>query len=204
MNDNAPKLLKARQYHSRIFAGLAVTFLLVTAPEMAAHEFPRECMLWLGYALVIAGAMGRAYCSAYIGGRKNDVVVRGGPFSVVRNPLYVFSFLAVAGIGLQSGMLTLFVLLAAAFLLYYPAVVAREEAFLAQKFGNDYLQYMHDVPRWIPNLRLWNEPDAIESHPRFIRRTLMDAAIFFLPMPCFAIIEALHAHNVLPVWWTLM
>lgn len=204
MNNNQPQLLKARQYHSRVFAAAAVAFLLVTAPEMAAREFPRECMLWLGYALVILGAFGRAYCSAYIGGRKNDVIVREGPFSVARNPLYVFSFIAVTGIGLQSGMWTLLILLATAFLLYYPQVVSREEAFLANKFGNDYMEYMRAVPRWIPNFKLWREPESIESHPRFIRRTLMDAAIFFLPMPCFAIIEALHARDILPVWWTLM
>lgn len=204
MNGDMPKLLKARQRHSRVFAGIAVALLSVTAPAMDAHAFPRECMLWLGYALVILGAMGRAYCSAYIGGRKNDVIVREGPFAVVRNPLYVFSFLAVAGIGLQSGMWTVLILLAATFMLYYPQVVAKEEAFLTHKFGDAYAQYMRDVPRWIPNFRLWCEPDAIEAQPKFIRRTLMDAAIFFVPMPCFAILNALHAHGIVPVWWTLM
>src|SRR5690606_20242400 len=97
----------------------------------------------------------------------------------------------------------LLILLVASFLIYYPMVVAKEEAFLRHKFGADYVQYMHDVPRWIPNLKLWQEPETIEARPKFIRRTLMDAAIFFLPMPCFVIIEALHAHSILPVWLTL-
>ncbi len=203
MNDNNPKLLKARQHHSRIFAAAAIASLLVVAPEMPAHEFPRECMLWLGYALVIVGAMGRAYCSAYIGGRKNDLVMREGPFSIVRNPLYAFSFLAMVGIGMQSGMWTVVIILAAAFLLYYPQVVSKEEAFLSHKFGDAYAAYRREVPRWIPNLKLWREPETVEARPKFIRRTLMDAAIFFLPMPCFTVIEALHAKGLLPVWLTL-
>jgi protein-S-isoprenylcysteine O-methyltransferase Ste14 len=198
-----PKLLKARQRHSRIFAVLMVALLLVSAPDMAAGEFPRECMLWLGYFLVIIGALGRGYCSAYIGGRKNDVVVREGPFAVVRNPLYVFSFLAMVGIGLQSGMLTILILLVGAFMLYYPAVVAKEENFLRHKFGEAYLKYTQEVPRWIPNLKLWNEPALVESQPKFLRKTLMDAAIFFIPMPAFAILESLHSHAILPVWLTL-
>lgn len=198
-----PKLLKARQRHSRLFAAAMVVLLLISTPEMTKGEFPRECMLWLGYFLVIVGALGRGYCSAYIGGRKNDVVVREGPFAVVRNPLYVFSFLATVGIGLQSGMLTILILLVGAFMLYYPAVVAKEENFLTHKFGEAYLAYVREVPRWIPNLKLWNEPDHVESQPKFLRKTLMDAAIFFLPMPLFVILEALHASGVLPVWLTL-
>lgn len=201
---NAPKLLKARQHHSRIFAVIAILLLLVIQPKMPSHAFPRECMLWVGYVLIIIGAMGRSYCSAYIGGRKNDVIMRDGPFSVVRNPLYVFSFLAMTGVALQSGMWTVVILLVAAFLLYYPQVVAKEEAFLLHKFGQEYAQYRYDVPRWVPKMKLWHEPETVEAHPKFIRRTLMDASVFFLPMPAFAIIEELHQHGVLPVWWTLM
>jgi protein-S-isoprenylcysteine O-methyltransferase Ste14 len=200
---NPPRLMKIRQLHSRIFAVFAVGLVLVAAPVLEAGKFPRECMLWVGYALVIVGAMGRAYCSAYIGGRKNDTIVRQGMFSVVRNPLYVFSFLATVGIGLQSGMLSVLVLLAGAYAWYYPKVVAKEEAFLSHKFGESYAAYVREVPRWIPNWKLWHEPDYVEAMPKFIRKTLMDASIFFLAMPCFAIIHALHTHGILPVWLTL-
>jgi protein-S-isoprenylcysteine O-methyltransferase Ste14 len=203
MTEDFPKLLKARQYHSRIFAVAMIVLLLVSTPKMPMHDGLRMLMLLIGYFLVIAGAMGRGYCSAYIGGRKNDVVVSSGPFSVVRNPLYVFSFLAVVGIGLQSGMLTILVLLVAAFALYYPMVIAKEEQFLHHKFGEAYTVYMAKVPRWIPNLKLWYEPEMVETQPKFLRKTLMDASIFFLALPAFAIINALHIHNVLPVWLTL-
>ncbi len=203
MTANPPKLLKIRQLHSRIFAVFAVALVLVSAPAMQAGHFPRECMLWIGYALVVAGALGRAYCSAYIGGRKNDTIVRQGMFSVVRNPLYVFSFLATVGIGLQSGMFAMLALLAGAYMWYYPQVVKREEAFLSHKFGESYAAYLREVPRWIPNWKLWHEPEQVETMPKFVRRTLMDAAIFFLPMPLFAIVESLHMSGVLPIWLTL-
>lgn len=198
-----PTLLKERQLHSRIFAGLAILVLLVTRPESGRGIWYTHGMIWGGYMLVIIGALGRIYCSMFIGGRKNDVIVRDGPFSIVRNPLYVFSFLATAGIGMQSQMLTVVVALVVVFALYYARVVAREEAFLKHKFGEVYDAYMQEVPRWWPNFSLWSEPQQVEARPLFLRRTAMDAAIFFLPLPCFVIIGKLQAAQVLPVWLTL-
>jgi len=200
---SVPKLLKARQLHSRIFAVLAVALVLVSQPMMHPGWQIRHLMTWSGYFLVMIGAFGRVYCSAFIGGRKNGEVVRLGPFSVVRNPLYVFSFLAVVGIGLESGMFTLLGLLAGAFVLYYPLVVAREEAFLSERFGEAYAVYKREVPRWIPKLKLWNEPEQYDAKPRFIRRTALDAIFFFVPLPCFVFVNMAHAFQTLPIWFTL-
>lgn len=196
-------LLKARQLHSRIFATVLIVLLMISEPMLEKGSFLREFLFWLGYVMVIAGAFGRVYCSAFIGGRKNDEVVRAGMFSVVRNPLYVFSFIAMVGVGLQSGMLLVTAILIISFVLYYPVVVAKEEGFLENKFGGDYIKYKQEVPRWIPNLKLWNEPEQIDAKPKFIRHTILDAAIFFLPLPCFAIISSLQHHDMLPIWLTL-
>jgi hypothetical protein len=143
------------------------------------------------------------YCSLFIGGRKNDLVVRDGPFSVVRNPLYVFSFLAVVGIGLQSGMVTMLVLLVGGFLLYYPFVVRKEEAFLSHKFGEPYAEYMREVPRWLPNFELWREPDTMEVKLKFVLKTALDAAVFFLPLPLFQVLHLLQVTHTIPVWLVL-
>jgi protein-S-isoprenylcysteine O-methyltransferase Ste14 len=176
---------------------------MISEPMLHKGSFLREFFLWTGYAMVIFGAFGRVYCSAFIGGRKNDEIVRTGAFSVVRNPLYVFSFIAMVGIGLQSGMVLVTAILIATFTLYYPVVVAKEEGFLEGKFGGDYLKYKQEVPRWIPNLKLWNEPEQVDARPKFIRNTMMDAAIFFLPLPFFNLINYLQTVNMLPIWLTL-
>ncbi|NBX04319.1 MAG: isoprenylcysteine carboxylmethyltransferase family protein [Alphaproteobacteria bacterium] len=205
MNDNKkmPRLLKSRQLHSRLFGVLLIGLLLVTEPQMGSDSILRLAMRWVGYALVIFGTFGRIYSTAFIGGRKNDEVVRSGPFGMVRNPLYVFSFIAACGIGLQSGMLSFFALLVGTFVIYYPLVVKREEDFLRHKFGAAYDDYVRDVPRWIPNLKAWNEPEQVDSKPKFIRNSLKDAAVFFLPLPMFVLISLLHTHDILPVWLTL-
>lgn len=194
----APKLLKARQRHTRLFALLVVPMAIFCIGMAKPEELTHEIMDWTGMFLVIACVLGRTYCSAFIGGIKNEVVMRDGPFSVVRNPLYVFSFIGLVGIGLQSGMLTLLALLVGAFTMYYPAVVAKEEAFLLHKFGEQYQRYVNEVPRWVPNLRLWSEPQEMMVRPYFIRQTMMDALVFFVPMVVFELLEILHQVGWVP------
>lgn len=200
---NNHPLLKARQFHSRIFAVILAVLLMISEPMLQQGSFIRDSLFWIGYILVIFGAFGRVYSSVFIGGRKNDEVVRSGVFSVVRNPLYVFSFIAMVGIGLQSGMLFITAILVAAFMLYYPVVVGKEELFLENKFGQPYIKYQQEVPRWIPNFKLWNEPEQADAKPKFIRKTIFDAAIFFLPFPGFAFIHFLQTHDILPIWLSL-
>ena len=203
MTAAAPKLLKARQNHTRWFVALLVPVLVFGISSISPDALLHELMDWCGYFLVIFCVLGRAYSSAYIGGIKNEVVVRQGPFSIVRNPLYVFSFLGVVGIGLQSGMFTVLIGLVAVFVLYYRQVVQREEAFLLNKFGEDYARYLQEVPRWFPKFSLWNEPAEVTVRPYFLRNTMTDALIFFLPLPVFELLEDLHSAHIINTFISL-
>lgn len=196
-------LLKSRVLHTRIFLfsflPVIVLGLGVLSEDHAAHEI----MEWAGHILVVLCVLGRSYCAAYIGGRKNDELIQQGPFAIVRNPLYVFSFLGIAGIGMQSGMLTVLGLLITGFVLYYPRVVAREEAYLLDRFGTAYLDYMQSVPRWWPRWKNWREPETIVTQPRMLREAMRDASAFFIPFPVLELIDALHANGILPAYMIL-
>lgn len=191
-------LLKARQRHSRWFAVALIPLVIFSIGKLQDDGWMEEMLEWTGFFFTVACVLGRTYCSAFIGGIKNERVVRQGPFSVVRNPLYVFSFLGVFGIGLQSGRLSILLLLVGSFMFYYRKVVAREEGFLLNKFGDAYAQYTKEVPRWIPKLSLWNEPAEVIVRPYFIRHTMMDALAFFIPWPCFEVLQLLQMHGYIP------
>ena len=84
--------------------------------------------------------------------RDGPGVIRKGVFGVVRHPIYLSELL------LYLGLLMLSISLAAAVVwviaivfLYY--ISRYEERLLLARFGEEYAQYMRDVPMWIPRLR---------------------------------------------------
>lgn len=77
----------------------------------------------------------------------NDLM-DGGPFRFTRNPLYLALALLHAGIGLVSGEAWVLLTLLPALLVVRYYVIAREEAYLARRFGQDYLDYLARVRRW--------------------------------------------------------
>ena len=194
----APTLLKKRQHHTRLFALLLAPLIFFTVGRFEQNGWQDDLMEWSGFLLVCICVLGRSYCTVFIGGIKNETVVRQGPFSIVRNPLYVFSFIGLMGIGLQSGRFSILLLLVAAFVIYYRFVVEREEAYLQNKFGEAYSVYKSEVPRWFPKFSLWNEPAEVVVRPAFVRNTMRDGLTFFLAWPCLELLETLQTHHIIP------
>ena len=185
---------RSRMLHTWLFAIPMFGVLLTSTPAFAAEDL----IEWIGYPLVLIGVFGRTWCTMYVGGRKNDQLVDQGPYSLVRNPLYVFSFIGIAGAGASTGMLTAAVLGMLAFALYYPSIVQREEAFLLSRFGDAYISYCCRVPRWIPNLSLWHSPREITVQPKLVWKTFLDVAWFLAVLPVFELLEELHQAGFLP------
>jgi protein-S-isoprenylcysteine O-methyltransferase Ste14 len=145
-----------------------------------------------GMVLISCAIVGRSWCTLYIGGRKRHEIVASGPYSISRNPLYVFSLLAILGIGLQTGSLVMGLLATAiGFAIFYP-VIRREEEMLSSAFGADYANYSARVPRFGPNFSLWRDMETIMVHPRRLRQTFLEATIFLLAMPVCEAIEVLQ------------
>ena len=138
--------------------------------------------------------LGRAWCSLYIGGRKKQEIVTSGPYSLCRNPLYVFSFIGAFGIGAQTGSLTVGATFAVACWIVFRIVASREESFLTSAFGETYRSYVVRTPRFVPNLRLWRDEAELSVRPAFFRRTVRDGLVFLLALPVFEGLE--HLQNL--------
>ncbi|MFQ5775137.1 MAG: methyltransferase family protein [Kiloniellaceae bacterium] len=185
--------------YTRYAALVLIALLMLQAPFWSDDGVTHDLFEDLGGALLVACVLGRTWCSAYIGGRKKRVLVGAGPYSVVRNPLYLFSFIGVLGIGLASATVTLPLILAAFFVIYYAIVVRYEEAMLRERFGGAYSRYLARVPRWRPDLRLWQEFGKPRIEWRYVLITLRDSAWFFSALPAFELLERLHEQSILPV-----
>jgi len=171
-------------------AGLAV--MLAWTATVRAVPYLEHPVEHLGLVCILACILGRAWCSLYIGGRKKQEIVDVGPYSISRNPLYVFSFFGAFGVGAQTGSLVVAVVFAAAAYGVFRVVVGREEAFLVQAFGSPYQAYVSSTPRFLPNLSLWRDADVLSIRPVFFLRTVRDGLVFLLAVPVYESLELLQ------------
>lgn len=202
MNYSLPLILefaaKQRIVISRVLAGFVVVLALLS--EHSWPEGTRDLLYeGLGFLLVVIASLGRLWSSLYIGGMKNKCIVASGPYSVVRNPLYFFSFIGLLGVGFATENNLCIALLFFSFLLYYPFVIRNEEKVLLSLHGQDYERYMQRTPRFIPNLSLLTEPEEYTVNARKFRQAMCDSMWFLWLFIIFHIVEELHNSNLLPV-----
>lgn len=77
-------------------------------------------------------------------------VVDYGLYSRIRHPMYLGSILMYVGFWVTT--LSLFSLIPLlAVIIAYNYLASKEEGFLIEKFGDQYLQYKNRVPKWIPH-----------------------------------------------------
>jgi protein-S-isoprenylcysteine O-methyltransferase Ste14 len=203
MADNSLTGLQSYQRLRRITlaALLALVFVVllfgqsIFPPETVIHE----AIEMAGIVLIVIGIAGRLWSTLYIGGRKSVAVVTDGPYSITRNPLYVFSSIAAAGVGAQMGSITAAVGFGVACAAAFHLVILREERYLAANLGADYLNYLATVPRFFPKPSLYREGDAIGFRPSLLLVTLLDGLVFLVAMPLFEIIDAAQLSGALPV-----
>ena len=75
-------------------------------------------------------------------------LVTDGIYRYSRNPLYIAQALIYAGIALAADSLWAFALLVPTLIVIRYGVIAREEAYLERKFGDDYRRFKTAVRRW--------------------------------------------------------
>jgi len=79
-------------------------------------------------------------------------LVVGGPYRYVRNPMISGGLFILLAEALFFGSSPLWGLLAVFFVLNLVYIPLVEEPGLGRRFGQDYIRYKQNVPRWIPRL----------------------------------------------------
>lgn len=166
-------------------------------------ELMQEYIETLGLALVMIGVGGRLWATLYIGGRKSAVVVSTGPYSITRNPLYLFSSIAAAGVGAQTGsyvVTCLSLMLCAAF---FHIVARREERFLSATLGDEYLSYLRQVPRFLPNPLIYRDNAEVTFQTDRIRATFVDGLVFLAAIVGLEAVEVAQEAGTVPILFRL-
>lgn len=201
--ENAPDSLSGLQQRRKriVFASglLLLVALLFSESFWLSGSLPHEICEMLGDALILLCIVGRSWCALYIGGRKKMQLVEDGPYSVSRNPLYLFSVLGGIGIGLQAGNVTAGLVCGLFVFAIFNAVIQHEEIFLLSRFPAEFAAYAARVPRWGPRLSRWRSSEELLVQPRFVLITFRDALGFLAAIPLLELIEWAQDGGWLPV-----
>lgn len=178
-----------------LFLAFAALAFVSSSGDGDLHEFIEAA----GVGLIAIGIMGRLWSTLYIGGRKAQVLVQSGPYSVTRNPLYVFSTVAAAGVGAQTGSISIAVVFLLGCWLAFHILILKEEAFLSGALGQPYADYCARVPRFLPDPSTYRDEAELLIVPRRLYTTLMDGLVFFAAIPLFEALEYLKEAGYIPV-----
>lgn len=162
-----------------LLLGMAPLFLVSQGPYAEGY-FLDTFLTSAGFILLLVAATGRVWASLYLSGRKNSQLVTEGPYSLVRNPLYLFSFIGFLGAGLVFESVILALLLAGIFTVGHWPTMLREEGDLREIFGEAYEAYARQVPRFIPRFGPVRRPAQILVNTRAFSRAMREASL--IPM----------------------
>ncbi|NWF89988.1 MAG: isoprenylcysteine carboxylmethyltransferase family protein [Ignavibacteriaceae bacterium] len=164
MSVKASNLFKYRSY-------TPIPFVLI----MFLYANPNIWSIITGLAIAVLGEVIRIWGVSWAGSETRTTgevggsfLVISGPFAYVRNPLYVGNILMYTGLGIMSFALFPYLQILGFIFFYfqYKTIVREEEQYLEKTYGNDYKNYLLNVPRFFPKLKPYKVDSLIQ--PEFI------------------------------------
>jgi len=142
--------------------------------EKLAHIWEVVCLLvsflGLGIRIVTIGHTPRGTSGRNTKKQVAETLNTTGLYSVVRNPLYLGNFFMWLGIALFAHLWWLTLIYILVFWLYYERIIFAEEAYLRDKFGNEYLEWANKTPAFIPKLSQYRKANLPFSLRNVLRR----------------------------------
>lgn len=184
---------------TRIFGAIIVFLMLFSTLSLGGSFFVNMAIDFVAFILILIAAFGRLWSLAYISGHKTKTLITEGPYSMVRNPLYLFSLIGSFGIGLVSKNILVLALIILLFGIYYPFVIRGEENHLRRIHGPSFLEYMNRTPMFIPKPSLYYDVPAYTIDTRHFRRAFFSVMWFPLAFILMLLVERLRESGLLPV-----
>lgn len=184
---------------------IRVLMIPIAFLALATHHSHAEDSLWDtllstgGLTLLLLAAGGRIWASVYLVGRKNLALVTKGPFSVVRNPLYLFSLMGFIGSGLAFESVTMAGALVLIFFLAHWPAIRGEEADLERIFGEEYASYRSRIPRLIPASLRTDGEEIVTLDAQLFSKNLRDCLAIPTVFILAQLLEWAKMAGVLPI-----
>jgi len=120
-----------------------------------------------GIVLILLGQLFRTSARGYKSENSSQglTLVQGGPYSLVRNPMYLGILLIGLGVVLVLFKWWVIVVFLAIFISRYISLIFKEEKKLLKIFSGEYQNYMQHVPRLMPSFKELFYRDVSEYLP---------------------------------------
>ncbi|MDH7603017.1 MAG: isoprenylcysteine carboxylmethyltransferase family protein [Armatimonadota bacterium] len=168
------------------------TFTYYRVPLMAAavvaligfiHD---KSAFWIGAPVAVLGELVQIWAASHL--HKDEHLTVSGPYSHVRNPMYIGRFILGLGFFLMTRNPYLIAGYVVLFAVYANLRVGREERRLREIFASDYQKYCAEVRRWFPSLKpyslsenrraSWAQVCANHEHINLIGLLVVLAAVY--------------------------
>jgi protein-S-isoprenylcysteine O-methyltransferase Ste14 len=182
---------------------LAALVLVMISERNLCRGLAGQLMQLAGLACIASAALGRIWTSAFIAGFKDLSLVREGPYSAVRHPLYALSMLAMLGVGLATRSVAITAGLVVVFGILYSRAAGREDRFLAGTHADSFADYARRVPAFWPGWSLYDVPESLEVRPRVFWKAFLDAGSLIGLYVVLRVADLLQLAGITPTWIAL-
>ncbi|MCX5519860.1 isoprenylcysteine carboxylmethyltransferase family protein [Kaistia defluvii] len=181
----------------QLAAVIFALLLLLVRPYWSGeiHEFLESA----GFCLVLVCVAGRMWSILYIGSRKNRALTTLGPYSMTRNPLYLFSTIGAVGVGLIFGSILIALMLGLFSYLAFTMTATKEADHLKTLFGPEFDAYAARTPLFWPKFSLYRDSADVAFSPHALKRTFLDGLLFLAIFPLMEGLEYVQSQGFLPV-----
>lgn len=136
-----------------LFMALWISDMVLNYSNFLNEYIPVVVRLPIGISLLIISGYMAVTGLLIVFGKKaqSQGVIRKGVFRLVRHPIYLSEIILYLGLLLLNlSLASAIVWVMAMFFLHH--ISRYEEKLLLDKFGDEYKQYMKEVPMWFPRL----------------------------------------------------
>ncbi len=113
---------------------------------------------WIGVPIAVFGELIQMWAASQL--HKNEYFTVSGPYSHVRNPMYIGRFFLGLGFFIMLWNPYIVVAYVVLFAAYAHMRVKREEIRLQQIFAPHYQHYCSEIRRWLPRLKPYSRSES--------------------------------------------
>ena len=150
----------------RISIILIITFIIIdnnfSAFSLNIDMNTSLLFSYIGFSLVVLGGFGRIWASLYLEGFKTRKLIKEGPYSMVRNPLYFFSLMLFLGMCFAIKSIAVSFALLVVFVLFHIPTILNEEKELLTAHDESYKAYYESTPRLLPNIFKYKKTESTD------------------------------------------